>query len=221
MIKKMAVLDWRAMKCYHLRMFLIPVVALTAGIFTPLFTVPVNVFLFLFFSINTFAVEEKADLNRQYLTLPVTRSSIVAGRYVLSICLGVVGMLTGIPLAFAADRFTLSHYYGPISWFLPVAAVSYLLFSLFSLFMFPLLFRFGYSKGKFFGMYLPVFVFAFFYAACVTVAFRPGNERLFFNALEYAFENMLFVNGGIAAVSTFILFLSFLLSKRLYMRREF
>lgn len=220
-MKKMALLDWRAMKCYHLRMLLIPVTALAAGIVTPLFTVPVSVFLFLLFSVNTFAVEEKADLNRLYLTLPVKRSAIVAGRYALSFCLGIAGMLTGIPVAMVADRFTMSHYYGPIGWFLPVAAVSYLLFSLFGLFMFPVLFRFGYGKGKFWGMLLPVLLFSAFYTACVMILFWPGNERMLFNALEYAGENPLLVNGGIAAAATLILFLSLLLSQRLYMRREF
>ena len=98
-MKRMAMLDWSAIKCFHLRLFLLPIISLAAGFVSVLLVVPTNVFLFLFFSVNTFAVEEKGDLNKLYLTLPVKRSAVVAGRYVLSICMGFAGLATGIPLA--------------------------------------------------------------------------------------------------------------------------
>ena len=95
MTKRMALFDWNAMKCFHLRIFLLPVISLAAGFITALLVVPTNVFMFLFFSVNTFAVEEKGDLNKLYLTLPIKRSSVVAGRYALSIGMGLVGLVTG------------------------------------------------------------------------------------------------------------------------------
>lgn len=221
MTKRMALFDWNAMKCFHLRIFLLPVISLAAGFITALLVVPTNVFMFLFFSVNTFAVEEKGDLNKLYLTLPIKRSSVVAGRYALSIGMGLVGLVTGIPLAILADRFSLSHYYGPIGWFLPVVTISYLLFSIFNLCMFPILFKLGYSKGKFWGMLVPIALFAALYGVWVIVSSLPGNEYLLFNALEYASKNMFLVNGGIIAVATLILLFSFLLSKKLYSNREF
>ena len=130
-------------------------------------------------------------------------------------------MVTGIPLAVVADRFSLSHYYGPIGWFLPVITISYLLFSVFNLCMFPILFKLGYSKGKFWGMLVPIALFAVLYGVWVIVSSLPGNEYLLFNILEYANQNMLLVNGGIVVVATLILLLSFLLSKSLYENREF
>ncbi len=220
-MKRMAILDWNAMKCFHLRLFLIPISSLAAGFFSALLVVPTNVFLFLFFSVNTFAVEEKGDLNKLYLTLPVRRSAVVAGRYVLSIWMGLAGLVTGIPLAVLADRFTLSHYYGPIRWFLPVVTISCLLFSIFNLCMFPILFGMGYSKGKFWGMFVPVVLFAALYAVWVIVSSLPGNEYFLFNALEYASRNVLLVNGGMIAVAALILWCSFLISKKLYSDREF
>ena len=217
----MALFDWNAMKCFHLRIILIPVISLAAGYITTLLVIPTNVFIFLFFSVNTFAIEEKGDLHKLYLTLPVRRSSIVAGRYVLSICMGLVGMITGIPLTVLADRFTLSHYYGSPEWFLPVITVSYLLFSVFNLCMFPILFKLGYSKGKFWGMFIPLLLFATLYNIFVIITSLPGNEYLLFNTLQYTSKNILPVNGGIIAAATFILLLSFLLSKKLYSNREF
>lgn len=221
MIKQMALLDWKAIKYFHLRIFLLPIISLSAGFISALFVVPTNVFMFLFFTVNTFAVEEKGDLNRLYLTLPIKRSSIVGGRYVLSICMGAAGLITGIPLAIFADRFSLSHYYGPLGWFLPIGTVSYLLFSLFNLCMYPILFNLGYSKGKFWGMLLPPALFSGLYGAWVIIPSLPGNTHLLFHALEYASKNTLLVNGGMILAATLILLVSFLLSKKLYANREF
>lgn len=218
---RMALFDWNAMKCFHLRIFLLPVISLAAGFITALLVVPTNVFLFLFFSVNTFAVEEKGDLNKLYLTLPITRSSVVAGRYALSLGMGLLGLITGIPLAVLADRFSISHYYGPIGWFLPVITISYLLFSVFNLCMYPILFKLGYSKGKFWGMLVLIALFAALYGVWVIVSSLPENEYLLFNILECASQNMLLVNGGIVVIATLILLLSFLLSKMLYANRDF
>lgn len=218
---RMALFDWNAMKCFRLRIFLLPVISLAAGFITALLVVPTNVFMFLFFSVNTFAVEEKGDLNKLYLTLPITRSSVVAGRYALSLGMGLIGLVTGIPLAVLADHFSLSHYYGPIGWFLPVITISCLLFSVFNLCMFPILFKLGYSKGKFWGMLIPIALFAALYGVWVIISSLPENKYLLFNILEYASQNMLLVNGGMLVAATLILILSFLLSKGLYANREF
>ncbi len=48
-----------------------------------------------------------------------------------------------------------------------------------------------------------------------------GNGTLLFDGLEYARQHMLLVNGGMTLVATLILLGSFLLSKRLYAKREF
>ncbi len=155
------------------------------------------------------------------MTLPIQRSSVVKGRYVLSICMGLAGLATGIPLAVLADRFSISHYYGPVRWFLPVVTISCLLFSVFHLCMFPILFKLGYSKGKFWGMFVPLALFAGLYSGWVMISSLPGNEYLLFNALEYAGKNMFLVNGSIILIATLILLFSFLLSKKLYSDREF
>ena len=220
-MKQMALFDWKAIKCFHPRVFLLPVISLAAGLISALLVVPTYVFMFLVFSVNTFAVEEKGDLNKLYLTLPIERSSVVGGRYALSICLGLVGVITGIPLAMIADRFSLSHYYGPLGWFLPIVTISYLLFSVFNLCMYPILFKLGYSKGKFWGMFVPLALFEALYSAWVIISSLPGNEYLLFHALEYASKNIFLVNGSMILAATLILLLSFLLSKRQYSNREF
>lgn len=135
--------------------------------------------------------------------------------------MGLAGIITGIPLAILADHFSLSHYYGAPGWFLPVVTVSYLLFSIFNLFMYPILFKLGYRKGKFWGMIMPLLVFAALYDVLVIIPSLPGNEYLIFNFLEYASKNMILINTSIIAVATLILLLSFLLSTKLYANRDF
>lgn len=49
MMARMALFDWNAMKYFHLRIFLLPVISLAAGFITALLVVPTNVFMFLFF----------------------------------------------------------------------------------------------------------------------------------------------------------------------------
>ena len=48
-MKRMAMIDWNAMKCFHLRLFLLPIISLAAGFISALLVVPTNVFMFLFF----------------------------------------------------------------------------------------------------------------------------------------------------------------------------
>lgn len=70
-------------------------------------------------------------------------------------------------------------------------------------------------------MLMPVVLFAVLYSAGVIVLTLPGNEYLLFHVLEYASTNMFLVNGGMIAAATLILLCSFLLSKNLYLKREF
>ena len=77
MITKMIALDWRAMKVYQIRFLLLPIFALIIGWIYPVFVIPISVFMYMGFSINPFAVEEKGELNNLYLTLPVKRNTIV------------------------------------------------------------------------------------------------------------------------------------------------
>ena len=73
-------LDWHAMKCYHVRLLIIPIYLLLIGWVSPVCLIPLAVFLLFSFSINSFYVEEKGDLNRFYLTLPIKRSQVVLDR---------------------------------------------------------------------------------------------------------------------------------------------
>lgn len=214
-------MDWRAMKCYQVRIFLLPVFAAAIGMYNPLLVIPTSAVMFLSFSINVFAVEEKGDLNRLYLTLPIPRSSIVMGRFIFSTAMGLAGILTGIPVMLLITPYAASQYYGPPVWYFSIIAVSLLLIAFLNLAMFPILFKLGYGKGKFWGFILPLAFISLLYGGYAVASGLPGNELLSFNLMEYAYKNLLAVSGGFILLSTVLLFTSYEISKKLYSRRDF
>lgn len=220
MIAKMIALDWRAMKCYQKRFPVVLMPAFIIGFSSPLLALPTCVIMFLFFSINPFAVEEKGTLNILYLTLPVKRSSIVTGRFTLSLIMALCGVLMGTPIMYLSNRFGLSHYYGPLSWYVFILALSYLLYAFLNLMMFPILFKLGYIKGKFGGFYLPLILFGLLYILYSIITSLPGNETLVLNLLMYVSEHVVITSGGIAIAATIFLCISYAASVRLYSKRD-
>lgn len=221
MIAKMIALDWRAMKYYQIRLLLLPVFVFIFGVYSPLTVIPMSVFLSLSFSLNPFAVEEKGELNNLYLTLPVRRKSIVAGRYILSIIMLLCGIAIGILIMPLANKLSISKWFIGIEGFIVVISLSYLLYAILNLFMFPILFRLGYHKGKFWGFYLPMGFFALLFGAYSAITHLPGNKTLTLNFIVYASENLLMVSGSIVVLATMLLILSYMISLKLYSKRDF
>jgi hypothetical protein len=218
---KMIALDWRAMKFYQIRFLLLPVFLFIFGFYSPLAVIPMSVILFLSFSVNPFAVEEKGALNNLYLTLPVRRKSIVAGRYMLSIIMLLCGIAIGILIMPLANKFSISKWFIGIEGFMMVISLSYLLYAIHNLFMFPILFRLGYHKGKFWGFYLPMVSFALLFGVYSTITNLPENKTLTLDFIVYASENLLMVSGSIVVLATILLILSYMISLKLYSKRDF
>ncbi|NLF82723.1 MAG: ABC-2 transporter permease [Candidatus Gastranaerophilales bacterium] len=221
MIAKMIALDWRAMKLYQIRILLLPVFIFIIGIYSPLAVIPMSVFMSLSFSVNPFAVEEKGALNNLYLTLPVRRKSIVAGRYMLSIIMLLCGIAMGILIMPLANEFSKSHWFIGTKGVMVVLSLSYLLYAILNLFMFPILFRLGYHKGKFWGFYLPIVFFVLIFETYLAITSLPGNETLTLDFIVYASENLLIVSGSIVVLATILLILSYMISLKLYSKRDF
>jgi ABC-2 type transport system permease protein len=221
MIAKMVALDWRAMKFYQIRLLLLPVFIFAFGFYSPIAVIPMSVILVLSFSINPFAVEEKGALNNLYLTLPVRRKSIVAGRYALSIIMLLCGIAFGILIMPLANSFSISKWFIGTEGLLVIIALSYLLYAILNLFMFPILFRLGYQKGKFWGFYLPMVFFALLFGAYSAITQLPEYKTLTLDFIVYASKNMLIVSGSIVVLATVLLFLSYAISLKLYSKRDF
>ena len=209
------------MKCYRIRFLVIPVCLFVTGCFSPILLVPMAGFLLFSFSLNPFAIEEKGDLNRLYLTLPVRRRAVVNGRYVLSFLLFVTGVLLGLALMPVANLVSLSKWYPDFTWKLALVSFSFLFYGIMSLAMYPLLFKMGYQKGKVWGYYVPAILICLAYVALIEYDLYAGNGTFLFDLLVYASEHILAVSGGLLATGGMLLALSYLLSSWLYGRREF
>lgn len=214
-------MDWAAMKYYQKRVLVVFICLLIMGFVSPIYLVPGAVLISFAFSLNPFAVEEQGDLSRLYLTLPVKRNQVVAGRYALSIIMVSCGILLGFLFMPIANRISFSKWYPSLEWILAIAAFCILFYALMNIFMYPLLFKLGYHKGKFWGMYMPLGVFAMAYAIFLAYNQIPGNEKLIFNMLVYASEHMLLVSGGMLALAAVLLTVSYRLSLKAYLKREF
>ena len=220
MIYKMMLMDWRAMKYYQVRLALVPLFLFFIGLASPLIIVPFGMYLALSYSVNTFAIEEKGDLNLLYLTLPVNRNNVVAGRFCLSILFGGLGLLMSIPVAFISNLIGPSHYYLNIEQNLFVLAISCFIFSISNLFMFPTLFKLGYQKGKLLGFYVPAITISILCTGGMTLM-SMTNINFISIAYNFGTNNLMLINWSILLLSAVILFISYSLSKAIYNKRDF
>jgi ABC-type transport system involved in multi-copper enzyme maturation permease subunit len=219
MTRKMMMLDWRTMKLYHKRLFLFPLIWIVLGISWPLAIIPASVITGLFFSINPFAMEEKGALDSLYLTLPVTRKAIVSGRYALSGAVALCCAILGIPAMLIANQFSLSKYYPSFQGYILIAAVCCFLYALLNLLMFPILFRLGYQKGKFWGFILPV---ALFGGICGVMVFLIGiSEDVYTSGLiDFSINHPFILSGGLMVAAALLLAVSYKLSVWIFSKRD-
>lgn len=203
---KMLKLNWFAVKYYHpgLRVLLIIACLLMAGWFSTLLLFPMAVLLTFCLSVNPFAMEEAGNLNRLYLTLPVSRSRMVAGRYLLSLLLFLAGIALALVLMPLTNLFSFSRWYPDFKWILALVSSGFLIHTLLSLFMYPILFRLGYMKGRIWGFYLPLLLASLAYIAVLEYDLMAGGTFLF-DLLVYASEHILPVSGGMLGLGAAIL----------------
>lgn len=220
MIYKMMLMDWRAMKYYQIRLALVPLFLFFIGLGSPLIILPFGMYLALGYSVNPFAIEEKGDLNLLYLTLPVNRDNVVAGRFCLSIIFGVIGLIISIPIALLSNVIGPSHYYLSLEQNLFILAISCFIFSISNLFIFPTLFKLGYQKGKLWGFYVPAIIISILCTGGMTLM-SMTNINIISIAYNFGTNNLMLLNWGILLLSAIILFISYSLSKAIYNKRDF
>lgn len=218
---EMMKLDWAATKYYHKRILMVPLCLLVVGWFSSLYMVPMGAFLLFSISVNPFAVEEKGDLNRFYLTLPVKRKAVVKGRYALSLALCLGGILLGVVLMPLANLYSFSKWYPDFKWMAAIVSFSFLFCGLTSLAMYPQLFRLGYQKGKIWGYYLPAGMICLIYIIITEYDAKVKGGMFMTELLIYASEHILAVSGSLLALGAMLLGISYLLSVWIYGRREF
>jgi ABC-type transport system involved in multi-copper enzyme maturation permease subunit len=222
MTLRMIKTDWLAIKSCRWRL---PVMAAIIAVFgflkLTMTIIPISAYMAIAFSVNAFAVEEKGKLDHLYLSLPLSRKSIVRGRYAFMILLltvalivcGVITVITAPTLEFGAFAVEIEPKIIVLLCFLGFAFGGFI-----NLSMYPVMFRMGYAKGKIFGYYIPVGIMSAAFGAIGSLA--TSRFELFAGWLTYWFENPLMVCAIMFAIGAGLFFISYQLSLRLYNKRD-
>jgi len=139
----------------------------------------------------------------------------------LSIIMMLCGIVLGILLMPLANLYTMSKWFIGLEGYIVLISLSYLLYSILNIFMFPMLFWLGYQKGKFWGFYLPMIFFSLALGACLSLTYLPGNTTIILDFIIYTTENIYKVTGAVFVAATILLICSYLLSVKLYSGRDF
>lgn len=119
------------------------------------------IFVFGFISITSFSYDEKANWNPYAITLPVTRSQIVLSKYIVSICLIILGIFTSFLykcIFFIYNKTSITQD------ILPSYFISLSIGIIFLSVMIPLFFQFGVEKARillFIIIAIPTFAMSF------------------------------------------------------------
>ena len=170
------------------------------------------------FSSYPFAVGEKSALDTLYITLPVSKKQIVAGRYLFSFCLTLTALALSCILSFILMTVLGKEF--DLALTLISALVCFLLFSLIEAIQMPIYYKFGYTKAKFLT-HIPLIAFP---AATIIVSTLVGKNNLMplvTNAMAWVEANMALTSIFAVVLWVVIMFSSAALSYRLYRKREF
>jgi hypothetical protein len=189
--------DWLAIKSRYVEVFFVTAIMLFflfGGGFMAVLTILLAAVFAQSHAMEPFIVEEKGDLQQFYLTLPITRKSIVRGRYVfMLICVLVTLVFTvGFTLILSPAIEILDFRYDikpDIT--IMLGFIAFAVSSLFNSFCYPIMFRYGFSKGKIFGFFIPFFIVMGLIGLLglfIGNILRDNPERIY-SALTYIAEN--------------------------------
>jgi len=225
----MVKLDWLGMKFYQKRVIILPFIICLYGVFFEPIIIPLISYSMLIFSTNPFAVEEKGRLDNLYMTLPVTRKSIVKSRF----CLSLIMQFLGIVLATIAtvtlsrilngdEAFVTHYFYADFKNTFLLVCGSLLFYAIMNLSMFPFLFKIGYSKGKIFGFVIPIAVMTLVIAASIILWQHCEPFHLaVVKIVNLALADSVLTAAIVLVLAALVLWLSYALSVRAYEKREF
>jgi len=223
-------LDWLGMRPYRSRIVIATISAFGWGILLDTrLILPFLVWGMFDTSLYCFDAEEKGKLNQLYLTLPISRGTLISARYMLSLTLQFIGVVVGIVFTFAFstilyDRTIINtHTFNPNLESLVLIICGSLLFCAFlSLAIHPILHRFGYAKAKIIGYALPMYGSIILIVVFVNLAANVKVVGEFMDSiLQWAFGNTALVSAIILGMVALFLVLSYTLSLKMYAKRDF
>jgi len=223
-------LDWLGMRAYRSRIVIAVATALGWGILlNTRMIIPFLVWGMFEAALYCFDAEEKGKLNQLYLTLPISRGTLISARYALSIILQLIGVVFGVIFTSIASRIMygrtimLMHTFIPDAVSMALIICASLLFCAFlGLIIYPILHRFGYANAKMLGYALPMYGSIILFAVFINLASHVEAVGAFVNsAFEWFHGNSILVSAIILGVTALFLVVSYALSLRMYAKRDF
>lgn len=175
-LARAAVLDLRTVAPYRLQLLGIPLLVMAILYSKPEGILPALVLLCAPQAAGyPFMVSDRADLDTLYAVLPLTRRSLLLGRYAWALATFVATAGVGIPVSLLLARQENVSFGGYV--LTAIVAVSWALFALNISIQFPLFVRFGYTRAGMLGTTLPIVLVAFV-ALRTHVDIKPGPAGL-------------------------------------------
>lgn len=170
--------------------------------------VPVFVSMMIF--MTTFSYDEYNKWDAYAISLPVSRKNIVKSKYVASLILWLIALLVTVVIAVVMGVFEQNWNYSEMFGMILGCAFSIVLLEAI---MFPLIFKFGIEKGRI-GIFVGVFAIAALLGFIFTGVDLNGASGFieFFNKYYYIL---------IPLVALILLLISYFISKRIYLKKEF
>ena len=216
-VLKFAFLDFRLLKPYLKSLLTVPLIGIVMGIVSKsAMSMSVYFLTGLLLVISyPFTISEKNGLDMLYSTLPLDRKTVVRGRYLFVLILGISGipaslLFSALLSGASGEKFILGE----------TAAMLLLMAGLLSAaaaLQYPIYFKYGYTKGRFPALIPLLVIFLGFIAApniAVLLNYDLDWERVF-AAVNIKFLCALAMPAGTAALG-----LSCMLSGRIYSKKD-
>lgn len=169
-----------------------------------------------------FAAGEKCNIDALYATLSVGRKTVVLGRYMFTFALNLCCVICAVALAaialFAAWQFDFSVFGADMIIVIVSLAV---LFAVIQLIQLPILFKFGYTKARFFTIVPFLAIMICYFVITGLVEETLGPLHIFSDIGYFVVSNELLVFALALVALCLMAFLSYRVSARVYERREF
>jgi hypothetical protein len=173
-LARVTVLNLRTVAPYRLQLLGLPLLMMASFFHEPEGIVPAAVLLGASPAASyPFIISERAHLDTLYAVLPLTRRSLVLGRYVWALAPFVATAGVAIPVSLLFARLENVPLGGYV--LADVVAVSWALFALNISIQFPLFVRFGFTRAGMLGTTVPIIMVAFLLVALrVSGHIKPG-----------------------------------------------
>ena len=165
-----------------------------------------------------FAVGEKNGIDALYATLPITRKTVVAGRYVFSLILNILVAAIGV-LTILVFSVVFKAEFAAIE-ILMVTLVSIVIFGVIQAMQLPIYFKLGYAKAKF-AAFLPFGLVPLLVLILSRLSTQMDFGALFSAAVAWISNNLGIFGIWCALIWAVGIVLSYFVSVRFYLKREF